>query len=441
MKKRIIIIFFATLLLFCACVPTPEEEVVISKDQDVMLEISQIEKERPVLFDLKIPESRYSCSYDDDESKLAITVDAEVIVPDTDKLTIRTVFKDVLRPEQIKALYPLLAGDRQMVNTGKFGEARTVADGTMIETEYGYVLSVAEPFSDGAHMIARAEENDSKEILARSNGGELRFFTSISYSPSAIRYSGSVPESIESLLGISYEKAKEQVDRLMNAAGLTDVTIGQVFLVNNGGTGLSDGNPDKQNSGQKTAATRYAFQFFMTRTVDGIPLMTSLSTKQNINKNEQYASSWNYECICVTVDKDGIASFEWISPLRVGSVLHEEVHLLPFDQVMEIFEKMLRVHYSGILSARYPNGSLTVDVDRIELCLVRIRKQGGSSAEGLLIPGWVFYGHTSATDSEGWTSYDFITIDGAGYTVPVQPQTLLIINAIDGSIIDPLLGY
>ncbi|MBR2645447.1 MAG: hypothetical protein IKD54_09205 [Clostridia bacterium] len=38
MKKHIFILLLASLLILCACVPTPEEPIVIGKDQSAMIE-------------------------------------------------------------------------------------------------------------------------------------------------------------------------------------------------------------------------------------------------------------------------------------------------------------------------------------------------------------------------------------------------------------------
>ena len=93
-----------------------------------------------------------------------------------------------------------------------------------------------------------------------------------------------------------------------------------------------------------------------------------------------------------------------------------------------------------MLGTRYSSDyTIQVDIDDIELCLLRVREQNGDDTAGLLVPAWVFYGHNIAAGPTGDMSYDFL--GGVSKSWPEAPIILLAINAIDGSVIDMAKGY
>ena len=102
--------------------------------------------------------------------------------------------------------------------------------------------------------------------------------------------------------------------------------------------------------------------------------------------------------------------------------------------------------------------------------LVRIREQGGGQREGLLVPAWAFYGYCRGMGEDGVGHYinrdaadllswgpvggpgSGVAVEGGGilsvldqfYDYPKEqdePRLLLVVNAVDGSIIDMARGY
>ncbi len=98
MKKQVFIIIFASLLLLCACQPTPESPIVVGKDQDIM--IGKAEEEATYATDdpekqgvdwyerLGAPE-RYTASLVSGGGHLKVTVDAPIVLPDTELPIVR----------------------------------------------------------------------------------------------------------------------------------------------------------------------------------------------------------------------------------------------------------------------------------------------------------------------------------------------------------------
>ena len=139
---------------------------------------------------------------------------------------------------------------------------------------------------------------------------------------------------------------------------------------------------------------------------------------------------WGFESCSFTVTDNGVESFNWYSPYAYGDVTTEKSALLTFDKIDEIFQKMMLVKYdltggsNGLTSATYR-------IDRVALEMSRVTDRK-SSETGLLVPVWNFYGTYDFTYDDG---HNFGSDDREGF-----PSPLLRINAIDGNIIEPRYG-
>ncbi|MBR2604188.1 MAG: hypothetical protein IKE11_00680 [Clostridia bacterium] len=139
---------------------------------------------------------------------------------------------------------------------------------------------------------------------------------------------------------------------------------------------------------------------------------------------------WGFESCSFTITDNGIENFNWYSPYAYGDVTTENSALLTFDKIDEIFRKMMLVKYdltggsNGLTSATYR-------IDRVALEMSRVTDRK-SSEKGLLVPVWNFYGTYYFTYEDG---HNFGSDDREGF-----PSPLLRINAVDGSIIEPRYG-
>ena len=104
---------------------------------------------------------------------------------------------------------------------------------------------------------------------------------------------------------------------------------------------------------------------------------------------------------------------------------------MPFDAVMERFDQMVRVKYEGMMADPGWGGirSMEVHVDRIELSLQRIIQPDNIDG-GLLVPVWSFFGSILCTRPQDSFNHAYDP------TVP-----FLTLNAVDGTLIDPMKGY
>ena len=502
MKRSLIIAscIAASIVILTACQANPTDVVVIRKDTERMVEQAEVEqgtKIETILGDKNRIEL-YAVGLD---GRLTINVDAAVKVPDTDYMPILRVIPGFFTQEAVSGIFNYLYPSQKpydltgSVPTKKDYEAdllrlkQQLSDGSYKEDGYSEeeFLSViadmqalydaapaesqAPKLSDGQMELQRADSKSSgsdyyllnvstdltpnsttKFLSVRTPGADSSAnssdFCSLSYHDAASpNYSqlgmqridtlDSVTE-VETLVGLPYKKAKELCFDFFKAANMEDqFVIGAAFMVNDQTTGLrgtwENGKYVEEN---KVAAQNYAYQIYLARSENGIPELVNTDASLT---GDNVSIPWGYEYICFTVDKNGIQNISWQFPTVVTDTVVEQATLKPYSEIEAIFQDMIKIEYEAMTNLFYgEKGKMEVNVDDVQLCLVRIREQGGSLS-GLLVPAWVFYGHNVGIDAEGNRNYDHY--NGSVSIWPKAPIVLLTINAIDGTIIDLAKGY
>jgi hypothetical protein len=163
------------------------------------------------------------------------------------------------------------------------------------------------------------------------------------------------------------------------------------------------------------------------RAVEGLPTAyiqgeTNIETEEG-RELEQYLRSWEYEALEIGVTDVGVSGFEWRAPLEFLEKRVENSVLLPFSEIQDIFERMLRVTYE----IQAEGSKMTLEIKDVRLEMMRVVEQG-SVENGLLIPVWNFYGIRHREFKNGEIDSTICHI-------------LLCVNAIDGSIIDTTRVY
>ena len=140
--------------------------------------------------------------------------------------------------------------------------------------------------------------------------------------------------------------------------------------------------------------------------------------------------TWCYEKVDVTVSKDGIEKIDLINLYDIGEIKTENVELLPFAEIMELYGKMMVIQNADIMNYEL---SRTYQIDRIVFGYGRIYEPASDATSGLLVPMWNFFGSFVASDD----------LDGVASTYEnnTKYQSYLTLNAVDGSVINLGLGY
>lgn len=175
---------------------------------------------------------------------------------------------------------------------------------------------------------------------------------------------------------------------------------------------------------------RYAYWFGFTRVLDGVPVtQTNQAALSDPDQaaNESYETSPKCESLFCVVDQGKVVYADLLNPWAIGEVRQEEVTLLPFETIMDIFGTVapLSIQHNEVdpvkMNPMYSNGWQITEI-RLGYAPVLL-KNGGGTWE--LHPVWDFMGiHTSP-----WT-YD----DRTG-------NVALTIDAVDGTVIDREYGY
>ncbi len=123
------------------------------------------------------------------------------------------------------------------------------------------------------------------------------------------------------------------------------------------------------------------------------------------------------------VTKEGIDRLDFTNQYDLGEIRTEYVKLLPFSEVMKIYEKMMQIQNADVLNYE---DSRTYRIDRISFGYTRIYEPSTDSRQGMLVPAWDFFGNFEVPGRETYQASD---------------HSFLTINASDGSIINRSLGY
>jgi len=224
------------------------------------------------------------------------------------------------------------------------------------------------------------------------------------------------PETL--LLSLTPAEARQQAEQLIADCGVQDMVVDGVYLLSSRQEiGAAECWDPDDLALQRALPERQAYAVRFLRQVAGVPVESFFGVSQVKVDDSGYGPEWHYEVLEVAVDDEGIQGVEWIGPLTVESVITEKAALLPFSDIRAVFEKMLPVVYANYGVDK----DWEIEIDQVRLCLWRIFDRD-SFTRGILAPVWCFYGTMN-----GRPGTDF--------------QPLLILNAVDGSVINPLQGY
>jgi len=479
--KRIFAFGIAAALLLTAGACQKSDETAYDMPTDVerlYATTAQLDAENAAV-DYELPDGNYTWDVTNDNGCLTIHADADVIVPDTalsmvhasnsgftqaqvtgvfdyffaGQTVTATIGQNVQTKDEIQTQLDRMYQELEDGAYEDYGftkeEYETAiaqyeqaydnapkASGEQVETD-GTMYAVSDDeYGDYQELRARSEALDTLVVSSYPSDNRMQLASSCAYDRcDAPDYSmlgtvsfqsgGTLPDDAQGKLVRTYDDAKILSDGVFAAAGV-DVSLLASYVVNDRQTGDTDGIVQ--------SAKHYAYEFVYTRTVDGIAVATD---------------AWAYEQIKVIVDDEGIALLRWSSPVAVGDDATECASILTFPQAQEIFEKTASIAYGAQTTSANPSldrVEIDATISQVQLCSLYVEDQNTESKTGLLVPAWVFYGDiVSQSFWNDGTSYDLNhrqCMSGAsGCAYYPGPTIVFAINAVDGSVIDPALGY
>lgn len=459
--KKIVAVCLALLMalgIMQGCQETPEAPVVVGKNQDKMVE--KAESGAQPYGSLTVPE-KYTEEFANNVGNVKVHVDANVIAPDADAISMysvskhpfsqeeatkclevllkgNTLYAPVPTEDQIRYLEEKLAETERLKASGE-DDPSHYAEGANIDTaiqtiqmelnemreraaagkqpssmefkhdsEYDYDIIEGTATIDGTEYWLEIKNwiSDENQIyLAFMQKGiwhvddfEKTGDTNPGMSDAAAQKKAEELQGAEP--GITEEEARQQADALLSQLGAEHMVCVDSYV----------GNHESKGS---------AYVLTYMREYDGVPA-TCTDHDGTLGGEEGYAAPWSYERIDLAISEKGLMALDWNSPYGDVQPTAENISMLPFEDVTDIFKKMIMVsnNVEGMETEK-----LTIDIDTVRLGMMRITDTADNE-KGIIIPVWDFFGTLTG---EGWASnlYD----------------TQLTINAIDGTVIDRGMGY
>jgi hypothetical protein len=494
-KHFLLVVGLISMLMYAGCQPTPESDIVVQKDLEQMIDMAQATL-APQVEKLPLTE-RYAVKEHLEKTitlldgKLTIEVDADVGVPSADAIPIVRVVPANHSQETVTALFSALCGDTVMYQSrdGKSGcpyskaeiddiliwlrqnigaleasggdeddirnlkeEAEyyerayaaapefvedTLSDGTLVEEDVTYYDTFAGKTTtasavehpgrywaglQGKRFYVYNNANQTEAVEYEGPNGRRKMYpiyqASLQYEDGiysetdlwersnwtrVFSYADLSPQELDKA-GITPEEAIAAAEKLFTEVQIPFSVIG-VHYVN---------------------LPQPCYMLDCSRQVGGINLTTA---GEGVG-GDGVSPYWSYERMSLFVSNEGVVYLSWYSPYEVKETTVENATLKPFEDIENIFYTMMKTIYGP--AAKEENAT-TIRVSSVSLQLQRI-KTAEDNSEGLLVPVWCFYGIRYV--DEKIPNYGMVSDWAAmGYS------PLLIVNAVDGSIIDLEKGY
>ena len=481
--KRIVCTLLPLLLaaaLLSACQPTPEVEPVAQKDSEALIERVEVAEE-DVADMAKAPQTRHitrALTEVSQRTGIDITIDADVVLPETDAIPVARVQSGELDMQVMENIWKIVANGSGMLEdfprsyyegqasmwmefrengvldkyssfeemeaaiSELLAEAATkpadpvffpespmdvmrtgekLHDTDMYNCYEGYVTfyglsdqgTVSEVQLDTDWFAEYLRDIDDRYLWNSSNPLDI-------YLPAIERgeFRVQLPER-------SIEDAQAYAEQLLADIGITDFTcvVARIAPL----------IPDFFDEQQDVCPCAYELVF--TRQVAGVNVtyndMVASGGELGYRPvdSPDYTPRWYYESIQLIVDDAGVLNMSYSQPHEVTEIVTERAEILPLEEAVASFERMIGYQYAAYETGqRELCDDAYLCIDEVRLGLTRIVEKNAQE-QGYLVPSWTFFGHYKLSDFRP---------DGYGHH---GTEAILIVNALDGSIIDPDRGF
>ena len=482
--KRTCFLFIALLMalsLLSACQPTPEVEPVAQKDSEALIERVEVAEE-DVADMAKAPESRHITRELTEVSQrtgIDITIDADVVLPETDAIPVARVQNGHQDMSVLENIWEIVGNGSGMLedfprsyyegqasmwmeyreagNLDKYSsfeemdaaisellaEAATkpaepvfLPESPMDVMQTGEKLHDTYDCSEGAVNFYGWSDQETvyNMWLNATSGGGNGFTRDIEMDYELNDYQNSVNPLNIYLPAIergefrvqlperSIEDAQAYAEQLLADIGITDFACVVARIAP-----LIPRFFDEQQD-----VCPCAYELLFTRQVAGVNVTYNDVTDSGgrlYRDTPDYTPSWGYERIQLLVDDAGVLYMAYPPLYEVTEIVTERAEILSLEEAVASFERMIGYQYAAYETGqRELCDDAYLCIDEIRLGLTRIAEKNAQE-QGYLVPSWTFFG---SYDLDGFWP------DGEGHH---GTEAILIVNALDGSIIDPDRGF
>ena len=300
----------------------------------------------------------------------------------------------------------------------------------VVDEEHVYSYQIDNCSEDSAEwkikvVRDRFRDTGSQDVFWRS------CFTEILSNPEEEWYNADLDTygitDLEEASGIFQDEALKQADALVEKMGIEGMTVNHIdpaLLI----SGVSNGTEQCMDAG---------YEFHYTRTLNGVPTLYTMEDNTSTDEDSTI-SPCPYEAIAIVVSGDGIETVELTNIYEIGEVRQTNPVLLTYDEILKKYENTVLVQYAKIPDELDLDYKRYFTVGEIVLSYMRITEAG--TGNYLLVPVWDFLGRDWDTSySTGYRGDDGEMKTACGMVW--QPETLLTINAVDGTILNRCNGY
>ena len=478
--RCLFIALLMALSLLSACQPTPEVEPVAQKDSEALIERVEVAEE-DVADMAEAPESRHITHELTEVSQrtgIDITIDADVVLPETDAIPVARVQSGELDMQVMENIWQLIANGSGMLedfprsyyegqasmwmeyreagNLDKYSSFEEM-DAAISELLAEAAARPAEPvfFPESPMDVMQTGEKLHDTDMYNCHEGHVTFFgLSDQATVSEVhldtdwfveylrdiddRYIWNSSNPLDIYLPAiergefkiqlperSIEDAQAYAEQLLADIGITDFTcvVARIAPL----------IPRFFNEQQDVCPCAYELLF--TRQVAGVNVTyndvqsSGGELRDRPVDSPDYTPIWDYEYIQLFVDDAGVFALEFRQPYEVTEIMTERAEILSLEEAVASFERMIGYQYAAYETGqRELCDDAYLCIDEIRLGLTRIVEKNAQE-QGYLVPSWTFFGHYKLSDF--WP-------DGEGHH---GTEAILIVNALDGSIIDPDRGF
>jgi hypothetical protein len=458
----ILIIFLITVFVLASCQPSPEEPVVVNKNDGKLQEtIQKSSSESPEEQSSAV--ITFSEKWTDQittEKGAVIHIDATVNMPNVQKYPVVKVKTTGFTDQQIQQAVRVLSQGNPISQSSDTMTKEQIQQ-QIVELQK-QINELQDSGSADAQqqiemlnqMIAQLEKNyenapatadmerkktlDINELNASNVNIDIDFGTmfpariyvtdyrdwgnagyrcSLSFSNingSNINYMGTFyQDEPGGDLTISKQEAIKEAEKIIEEMGIDYMQVAHSGIMGDSRSSLDN-------------AEHQCYMIVFTRTYEGVPnpYVFSKEWEQNGFENptdDQYRLGWAPENITMQINDTGLLSLVWEDPVQIESIESENVPIISFDQIKQKFAQDMQITMADPYATKGWEDRVEIWIDRIDFGMQFIPVKDHLD-EYEMMPCWVFYGYSSIIPEEQRASFRFGRVQ-------------LILNGIDGSIV------
>lgn len=481
-------------IVFSSCQPTPEKNIVTSKETDLIETVLEANKEAAKSDEEISQTSNESVVPDIDESqaiveeqikkinghmsmevepndKVTILVDADIIVPDIEETPFVRVAPARFSADQFESFAQVLTGGKPIFYSDR-GQGRT----NLVKEEIEILLPVlksylldetlpnymANAINMNIEMLTNDYEKASDKLDDRPFDGTLET-VDLDSSETLVELKSYLQNNVSAII-----RLWQNDSNTMSEMAFDNYDYGCVFNTFEPNEGIDAERMELKYDTAKEMAYKLAHE------VDGVDsnlVLVDTNTCYiiggfaNYNKENspqayrflfarqyngmeikrmgyltsgsapiEYSQTVQPETLEVIIDDNGYNLASWVNYTEDLKVLAEDTPLKSFDKIQDIFEQHCSHEFAWVPhnDAFVDQPSVTLSIEKVELNLMLIPEKDNLLSY-ITVPVWDFVGNMKYNeDVEAQDGFPVNDIYGI---------SIVTINAIDGSIIDRELGY